>query len=78
MSTADLGRRFAVAEAAAPRSLPGRPRELVQRQGAGRLAGERAREQVLTSPPQVRLGQVADVMLDMGLDRKVVTTLGGR
>jgi hypothetical protein len=77
-STAGLGCRFAVAQAGAPRSPPGRPRELVQRQGAGRLAGEHGREQVLTSPSQVRLGQVVGVMLDMGRDRKVVTTLGGR
>jgi hypothetical protein len=77
-STAGLGRRFAVAPAAAPRSPPGRPRELVQRQGAGRLAGEHAREQALTSPSQVRLGQVAGVLLDHGRDRKVVTTLRGR
>jgi hypothetical protein len=59
------------------RSPPGRPRELVQRQGAGRLAGEHAR-QVLTSPSQARLGQVAGVLLDHGRDPKVVTTLCGR
>jgi hypothetical protein len=52
-SRADLGRRIARAQAAAPpRRLAAWPtRELVQRQGAGRLAGEHENEQVLTSPP---------------------------
>jgi hypothetical protein len=36
-----------------PRSPPGRPRELVPCQGAGRLAGGARADQVLTSPPQV-------------------------
>jgi hypothetical protein len=53
-------------------------RELVQRQGAGRLAGEHENTQVLTSPPQVRPGQVAGVVPDHGLDREVVTTLRDR
>ena len=53
-------------------------RELVQRQGAGGLAGEHGKEQVLPSPLQGRPGQVAGVVLDMGLDRKAVTTLRGR
>ena len=35
----------------APGSPPGRPRELVQRQGAGGLAGEHGKEQVLTKSP---------------------------
>jgi hypothetical protein len=48
----------------APRSPPGRPRELVQRQGAGRWRWEYEKEQVLTSPPQVRPEQVAGVMAD--------------
>jgi hypothetical protein len=41
-------------------------REQVQRQGAGRLAGEHENQQVLTSPPQVRPGQVAGVVPDHG------------
>jgi hypothetical protein len=77
VSTPDLGRRFACVQAAAPRSPPGRPRELSQRQvpvgggGAGK-------EQVLPSPPHVHPGQVVGVMADHGLDGEVVTTLRGR
>ena len=41
-------------------------RELVQRQGAGRLAGEHENERVLTSPPAGAFGQVVDVMPDHG------------
>jgi len=36
-----------------PRSPPGRPRELVPCQAAGRLAGEHEWDQVLTNPPEV-------------------------
>jgi hypothetical protein len=77
-STADLGRRIARGQAAAP------PRRLADK-GAGpapgwrgRLAGEHENERVLTSPPQVRPGQVVGVVPDHGLDREVVTTLCGR
>jgi hypothetical protein len=73
-----LGRRTARVQAAVPpRRLP--TRELVQRQGAGRLAGEHENEQVLTNPPAgaswagCRRGAPT-----MGLDREVVTTLRGR
>jgi hypothetical protein len=45
------GRRLGCAPAA---GTAWRPRELVQRRGAGRLAGKHDREQVLTSPPQLR------------------------
>ena len=41
-------------------------RELVQRQGAGRLAGEHENERVLTSPPAGAFGQVVGVMPDHG------------
>jgi hypothetical protein len=77
-STADLGRRIARGQAAAP------PRRLADK-GAGpapgwrgRLAGEHENERVLTSPPQVRPGQVVGVVPDHGLDREVVTPLCGR
>jgi hypothetical protein len=53
-------------------------RELVQRQGVGRLAGGHENTQVLTSSRQVCPGQVAGVVPDHGLDREVVTTLRGR
>jgi hypothetical protein len=56
-STAD-GRCSACVQTAAPRSQPGRPRELVQRQGAGRLAWSTRKEQVL-AVPRVCPGQVA-------------------
>jgi hypothetical protein len=53
-------------------------RELVQRQGVGRLAGGHENTQVLTSSRQVCPGRVAGVVPDHGLDREVVTTLRGR
>jgi hypothetical protein len=59
-STTKLGRRITREQAAAP------PRRLADK-GAGpapgcrSLAGEHENEQVLTSPPQVRPGQVAGV-----------------
>jgi hypothetical protein len=65
-STAGLGRRFARAQAAAPRSPPGRPRELVQRQGAGPLARGAREEHMRTSPSRVPPGQVVSVMLAHG------------
>jgi hypothetical protein len=72
-------RRLGCAQAAAPPSAPGRPRVRVQREGAGRLAGERVREQVFTSPPAGaawaggRRGRSTT-----RLNREVVTTLRGR
>jgi hypothetical protein len=57
-STADLGCRFAGAPAAAPRSPPGRPRELVQRQGAGRLAGSTRRSGCSQVPRRCVLGRL--------------------
>jgi hypothetical protein len=40
--------------------------------------GSTARSRCSQVSPHMRLGQVAGVMLDHGLDRKVMTTLGGR
>jgi hypothetical protein len=76
------GRRQTWAAASHAHRLRRRARRLAD-QGAGPGPGcrsdgwEHAREQVLTSPPQVRLGQVAGVVLDHGAERKVVTTLRG-
>jgi hypothetical protein len=61
------GRRFAGAPAARHHAA-GPTRALVQRQGAVRLVGEHETEQVLTSSPQARPGQVAGVGSTMGLD----------
>jgi hypothetical protein len=76
-STPGLGRRFAGVQAAAPRSPPRRPGELVPRQvpagwrGSGEGAGA-------PTSPQVRPGQGAGGWPTMGLDREAVTTLRGR
>ncbi len=50
-STLDLGRRFAFAQAAAPRSPPREPRELVQRQVPVGWPGGHGKEQVRTRRP---------------------------
>jgi hypothetical protein len=51
--------------------------ELVQRQGAGRLARSTRTPQLLTNPPGASWAG-AGVVPTMGLDREVVTTLCGR
>jgi hypothetical protein len=76
-STADLGRRFAGAQAAAPRS-PLTDQGSWSSARCWSVGGGAGKEQVLPSPPQVRPGQVVGVMADMRLDREVVTTLRGR
>jgi hypothetical protein len=70
-------RCFAGVQAAAPRSPPGRPGELVQGQVPVGWWGSRGGAGAPKSP-QVRAGRVAGVLADHGLDREVVTTLGGR
>jgi hypothetical protein len=52
-----------------------RPRELTRRQRAG---GARKGAGAHQARPQVRRGRVVGVMATIGLDREVVTTLGGR
>jgi hypothetical protein len=70
-------RCFAGVQAAAPRSPPGRPGELVQGQVPVGWWGSRGGAGAPKSP-QVRAGRVAGVLADHGLDREVVSTLGGR
>jgi hypothetical protein len=70
-------RCFAGVQAAAPRSPPGRPGELVQCQVPVGWWGSRGGAGAPKSP-QVRAGRVAGVLADHGLDREVMTTLGGR
>jgi hypothetical protein len=70
-------RCFAGVQAAAPRSPPGRPGELVQGQVPVGWWGSRGGAGAPKSP-QVRAGRVAGVLADHGLDREVMTTLGGR
>ena len=68
-STPDLSRRFACVQAAAPCSPPGRPRELVQRRGAGRLPGSREGAGAPKSPAGASWAGCR-LMPDMGLDRE--------